>query len=187
MAKRSKFGWLELILGLLFVVLGVLTFLNPGAALTGLVAVYSLGAIITGIVDIVFYVKVYSSTGLGPGMSLASGIISVLAGLLLLLNPVLGRWIFGFVFSVWFISHSVSRLANRRFTRQVAGRAVSATCTVLNLLAIVLGVAMLINPMVSALSLSYLVATGLVVHGAGSIIEAFSRMGEVQSTQWEVR
>ncbi|MDL2293355.1 DUF308 domain-containing protein [Ruminococcaceae bacterium OttesenSCG-928-D13] len=187
MTKRSKFGWMELVLGLLFILLGIITLINPGIALSGVVVIYSLTAIITGITDIVFYVKLHSATGFGPGVSLASGIISVLAGLLLLLNPAFGGWIFSIVFAVWFISHSISRLANQRYIRYVAGRGMSVVSTVLNALGVLLGVVMLVRPRVTALSLGFLVAVGLMVHGASSIIEAFSRLGEQQPPEWEVR
>lgn len=187
MAKRSKFGWLDCILGLLLVALGVLTLIRPGTTLTGLVVIYSVVAIITGVVDIVFYVKAHNATGFGPSVSLMSGIISILAGLLLLMNPLLGRWIFSLVFAVWFIAHSISRLANHRVIRCVAGKGISVVSVILNILGIVLGVLMLLNPAVSALTLMYLVAVGLVIQGAGSIIEAFSRMGEERKSQWELQ
>ena len=37
MRRRSKFGWMELILGILLIVLGIFTFLRPGSVLTGAV------------------------------------------------------------------------------------------------------------------------------------------------------
>lgn len=187
MTKRSRFGWLEFILGVLFIALGILTLVYPGGALTGVVVVYSIVAIITGITDIVFYVKVHSSVGFGPSISLVSGILSALAGLLLLFNPPLGRWIFSVLFSVWFIAHSISRLANQQFIRQVAGKAVSVVSIILNVLCIIVGVLMLVYPAVTALSLGYLVAIGLMVHGVNSVIEAFSGIGRHQPAGREVQ
>lgn len=178
MTKRSKFGWLNFILGLVLVGLGIYTFLNPRIALSGVVILYSILAIATGITDIVFYVKLKSSTGFGPAVSLISGIISILAGFMLLLNPVLGQWIFSVVFPIWFIAHSISRLANYSYIRMTAGKWEAVVSLIVNILGILVGVLMLIYPVVSALSLGYLVAIALVLHGVGNVVEAFSKLGE---------
>ena len=37
MRRRSGFGWMELIIGILLILLGIFTFLSPGSALTGVV------------------------------------------------------------------------------------------------------------------------------------------------------
>lgn len=56
MRRRSGFGWLELIIGILLIVLGIWTFVDPRNALTGMVFVYGIAAIITGVSDIILYV-----------------------------------------------------------------------------------------------------------------------------------
>ena len=92
MKRRSAFGWGELIIGILLIVLGAFTFARPSSALTGIVFVYGILAVITGIADIVFYVKIEQHTGFGPAVSLVTGILSILAGILLLCNPGAGKW-----------------------------------------------------------------------------------------------
>ena len=87
MRRRSKFGWMELMIGILLIVLGIFTFLRPGSVLTGAVLVYGVFALITGIADIVFYVKMERHTGFGPVVALVSGILSVIAGLLVMVYP----------------------------------------------------------------------------------------------------
>ncbi len=84
MKKRSAFGWSELIIGIVLILLGIFTFMRPYKALTGIVFVYGILAVITGIADILFYVKVEQCTGFGPAVSLVTGILSLLAGILLL-------------------------------------------------------------------------------------------------------
>ena len=84
MKSRSSFGWLELIIGILLILLGVFTIVKPGVALTGLVVVYGIVALIMGIADIVLYVRVERYTGFGPMVSLISGILSVMTAIMLL-------------------------------------------------------------------------------------------------------
>lgn len=188
MSKRSKFGWMDFLLGILLIALGVYTFFNPMVAMSGAVIIYSVLAIVTGITDIVFFVRMKSATGFGPTTSLVAGILSVLAGFMLLLNPVLGSWLFGLVFSVWFIAHGISRLANYKFIRATAGKASAIISVVLNSLAIILGVLMLVSPSLSAISLGYIVAFVLVLHGMGDIAESFSEIGAegtgVEESEW---
>ena len=57
MRKHTPFGWSELLTGILFVLLGIFTFIRPGSAITGLVFLYGILATLTGIADIVFYAK----------------------------------------------------------------------------------------------------------------------------------
>ena len=92
MRCRSKFGWMELMIGILLIVLGIFTFLRPGSVLTGAVLVYGVFALITGIADIVFYVKMERHTGFGPVVALVSGILSVIAGLLVMVYHGAADW-----------------------------------------------------------------------------------------------
>ena len=54
MRRRSRYGWLELIEGILLILLGIYTLCNPGGMLRGITFAYGLLAVITGISDIVF-------------------------------------------------------------------------------------------------------------------------------------
>lgn len=92
MKKLSGFGWLELAVGILLVILGIWAFMNPQMAMTGMIFAYGIAAIIMGITDIVMYIRVERYTGLGPLISLISGILSVMSGIMLLVYPELELW-----------------------------------------------------------------------------------------------
>ena len=87
MKRRSGFGWMELIIGIALAALGIFTFVYPDNAVTTLVIIYGIIAIITGIADVVLYVRVDKHLGFGPTVSLISGILSVMAGAMLLVYP----------------------------------------------------------------------------------------------------
>ena len=53
MRRRSGYGWLALIVGILFIILGIYSFVHPGNTLTWLVIVYGIIAVISGISDII--------------------------------------------------------------------------------------------------------------------------------------
>lgn len=107
MRDRSSFDWLELIEGILLIALGVLTFMRPDGAITGIVVVYGVMAVIMGIADILLYVRLERYTGFGPVVSLISGILSVMTGLMLLIYPTAGKIILTVLFPIWFIAHCI--------------------------------------------------------------------------------
>ena len=98
MYKSRRLGVIELIVSILLVVLGVYTLSSPGAALESAVIIYGILAVVMGVFDIVVYVKLEQRTGFGPVVSLVTGIISILAGVMILLEPVAGvlalSWLF---------------------------------------------------------------------------------------------
>ena len=73
MRRRSRYGWLELIEGILLILLGIYTLCNPGGMLRGITFAYGFLAVITGISDIVFYAKTERYIGFGPTIALVTG------------------------------------------------------------------------------------------------------------------
>ena len=112
MRNRSFFSWFELIASIVLIALGIFTFLNPSKALSSLVVLYGLFALLTGIVDIVMYVRMERFTGFGPALSLAAGILSVMSGIMLMVYPSAGKWVLSLLFPIWFIAHCISRLCH---------------------------------------------------------------------------
>ena len=87
MRNRSRFGWIELIEGILLIILGIFSFLRPDSMLSGFVMFFGLIALCIGILDIIFYVRTEEHIGFAPTIALISGCLSVLAGLMLLVYP----------------------------------------------------------------------------------------------------
>lgn len=176
MSESSKAGWAEIILGILLAVLGIVSFVYPDHTLTGIVVIYGIVAVITGIADMVFYVKVDRYTGFGPTISLITGVLSVMAGLMLICHPGAGKWILSLLVPLWFIAHCVSGLARLNFIRYSAGNAVYYMTMILNIIGLVLGFVMLFSPYAALLSASYIVGFYLVLLGCDSIVTGISRL-----------
>ena len=87
MRQRSSYGWLELVIGILLSVLGIYSFFRPVDYLTTLIVIYGIAALVTGIADIVFYCKMERHIGFAPTISLATGVLGVMAGLVLMVHP----------------------------------------------------------------------------------------------------
>ena len=177
MRKRSGYGWFELIIGIALVILGICTFIRPGGTLTGIVILYGIIAVATGISDIIFYVKTERYTGFGPVVSLISGIFSIMAGVMLLVYPAAGRWVMIMLIPLWFIAHCVSRLTHLSTVRVIAGTAYYWFALIVNIIGIILGCMMIVWPMLSLFSAGFLIGTYLVLLGVDSIVMGASKIG----------
>ena len=94
---------------------------------------------ITGISDLIFYVRTERYTGFGPAVSLISGIFSIMAGVMLLVYPGAGRWVMVLLLPLWFIAHCVSRLSHLNFIRVTAGEIYYWFALIVNIIGIILG------------------------------------------------
>ena len=139
MRQRSAYGWLELIVGILLTVLGIYSFFRPVDYLTTLIVIYGVAALVTGIADIVFYCKMERHIGFAPTVSLVTGVLGVMAGLVLMVHPGAGRWAIGLFFPLWFIAHCISRLTHLSVVRFIAGTAFYVIELIVNILGILLG------------------------------------------------
>lgn len=168
-----RVNWWELIAGIVMIALGIASLARPSLAVTGLVYAYGAAGVIVGVADILRYIRVERYTGFGPMVSLVAGVLSVMAGVVILVNPRVGMAVFSLLFALWFITHCVSRLASLSWLRFVAGRGAYYAALVLNLIGLVLGVLLVVLPAASVLTLGYLTAVYLIVLGAESLVMAF--------------
>lgn len=177
MKNRSGFGWLQLILGVLLILLGIYSFGYPFNALTGVAVVYGILAIFTGVADIAFYVRMERRTGFGPAVSLISGIFSLLAGILILANPGAGRWALVLFFPIWFIAHCVSTLSHLTLIRLTAGTGYYYFTLIVNIIGILFGFMMLFDPLLSLNAGAWVIGFYLILLGVQSIALGISELG----------
>ena len=176
MKKWSGFRWFEFAEGVLLVLLGIFTLARPASALTGLIVAYGAVAVIMGVADILLYVRIAHFIGFGPIVSLLSGTLSVMAGVMLLVYPNAGKLILSVLVPLWFLAHCISGLTNAGLTRLLCGRFYYGFTLTLNILGLFLGFLMLLSPALSFLTLrsvAYLAALYLILFGGERIVLAF--------------
>ena len=139
MRKYSRCRWLELVEGILLIILGIITLVFPTSAFWGFSIIYGVMAIVTGIADIIFYVKMEKYMGFGPVLALVSGVISVLAGAMLLMYPNAGQLVIIMLIPIWFIAHSIARLSHLPLIKLGAGKKFYIFSLVLNIIGIIMG------------------------------------------------
>ena len=177
MTKRSGFGWLELVIGIVLIGLGILAFAKPDLALTGLVFAYGIAAVIMGVADIILFIEVERYTGFGPILSLISGVLSVMVGLMLVAYPGTGVLILTVLFPIWFIAHVISRLAHLNHIRFVAGDGIYYFTLIVNIIGLFLGILMIIHPLFTLTTIRCFASAYLILLGIDSVVMAISRMG----------
>ncbi len=174
---RSKgFSTCELILSALLIVIGVLTLTRPDSALESAAIIYGILAAVIGIFDIIVYVKLERRTGFGPAASLVTGILSILAGVMILLRPVVGTIALVWLFPIWFICHCISRLMNLGVTRVLAGNVYYYFSLVLNIIGLILGFALLFDPFLSAFTMAFLVGFYLILLGIDGVVNSIGNL-----------
>ena len=175
MRRRSRYGWLEFVEGILLILLGLITMFRPGSVLRSVTIIYGIMAVITGVSDVIFYAKTERYTGFGPTISLVTGIISILTGLMLLMYPNAGELILVMLIPIWFIAHSISRLTHLPLVR-LAGSFFYYFTLILNILGIILGFLMILWPNIALFSVGFLVGIYLILLGIDSVVIACSDM-----------
>lgn len=177
MKRHSGFGWLELAVGILLILLGILVFLYPDVALKTLIIAYGLAAVITGISDLILYIRLERYIGVGPALALISGILSVMAGAVLMLRPRAGVLVLTVLFPIWFVAHCISRLAHLGDIRLIAGEGTYYFTLVIQVIGLVLGFLMFLNPHFTLTTIRYFACIYLILLGIDSVVMALSRMG----------
>ena len=158
-------------------VLGVLVFSRPELVLTGMAYAYGIAAIVMGVADIILYIRLERYTGFGPIVSLVSGILSVMSGIMLIAYPGTGALIMTILLPIWFIAHCISRLANLNRVRFVAGRGMYCFSLIVNILGLILGFMMLLSPLFALSTIRAFAGVYLILLGVDAIVFAVSRMG----------
>lgn len=172
MKPRSGFGWLEILTGVLLIVPGILVLMNPAPAVARLIA-----ACIMGIADIILYIQVERFVGFGPIISLLTGILSVMAGIMLILYPKAVVPVLTVLFPMWFIAHCISRLLQLNHIRFIAGNGICIFTLVVNIIGLFLGFMMLMRLIFTLTTISYLAGAYLVLLGVDAVVIGISRLG----------
>ena len=178
MRRRSGFGWLELVIGVILIALGIWAFARPDLALSGMVFAYGIAAVIMGVADIILYIQVERFTGFGPILSLISGILSVMSGMMLIAYPQAGTLVLTLLFPIWFIAHVISRLAHLGHIRFVAGNGMYYFSLIANIIGLILGFLMLFHPFFTLAAVRCFASVYLILLGIDSVVMAVSRMGK---------
>jgi uncharacterized membrane protein HdeD (DUF308 family) len=160
--------WVQLLRGILAIVFGILAIVAPAAALTGIAIAYGVYALLDGI-SVITYAFEGRSRETRWGWLLVQGVISVLAGLTVLIFPVFAGAVGGLIV-LWTIvfyalMHGIAGV--RSVWGDTAGgrllRILGESLTIV--LGVLLGILVFVVPDVTVLSLVWIVGIYAIVFG----------------------
>ncbi|MFV0413704.1 MAG: HdeD family acid-resistance protein [Oscillospiraceae bacterium] len=173
MKEKTGFDWMELIVGILFILGGIFTFANPAGALASLVFVFSILLAVRGIADISRYFRVKKFWGTSITLSLIVGILDIVLGIFLLFNLGAGVVALSILFPVWFMIDCIINLAHLDLVKAYS-KGLFWFTLIVNIIGIVIAVLMMAQPVTAAFTLAAFIALYLLVLGLESVVFAFS-------------
>lgn len=168
----KSFNWGSFLLGIGFLMVAYITLHNPGSSLLSIVLLFGVLAIIKGIFELTFRSQVLKVMNQQHIWAIVLGILDIVLGIYLLFNLNIGLSVLPFVFAIWFIADSITGLFMTQWVSRV-NKPLFVLTMIVNILGIILGIALLFNPITSALTLASLVSFYFLMTGIIYVVDAF--------------
>lgn len=168
MSNKKALSWLLLISGILLVVLGVYMFSTPLGNFVSIAVFIAASMLVSGFSEIISFFS--SEKGKRSGWMLASGIISLIFGIWTIFGRGMEALIVAlpFIFAFWVLNSNIMRITGSLSLRDWGYRNWGFTFA-LGILGTIAGVILIFSPLVSGLSMAYLVPIMFIVHGISNI------------------
>ena len=172
-SSTKKFDLGSFLLGILFIFASLIAFADPSSNLVAVATTLGFMAIVKGFLEIFMRNNISVYTGNKSTGLLVLGIIDILVGVYLLFNLQATVLALPYVFAIWFIVDAILMLINADYAKLISQEYYYFTI-LMNILKIFLGVALLFNPLASALTISFLVGFYFMLAGMLYITNAFA-------------
>ena len=179
---KAKYWWLLLIRGLILIVIGVIAFRHPMASLLGLALYFGIATLFSGVSMLMLSISNRNQME-NWGWYMASAIIDLIFGFILLSHPGITATILPFILGFWIIFSGVIELFN---SFQLKKEKVANWWTGLlgGIISIILGYFILRNPLAGVLTITYLLGFILIIAGVVNIyLSAALKKGVPQSEE----
>ncbi len=164
---RSFCKGLWLLSGILMVGFGLYALFHPGATLVSLVAIAGWGVLVSGLINIIAYLGMgrYVLPGIG---GLMEGIVTSLAGVLMVSNQYLLAGMIPYLIAIWMIVSGAIRLFSSisMAKQEVVGW---GWVMLLGIGAILLGIVIFIRPLFAAMAMGIIVGVLLIENGVSNL------------------
>lgn len=173
LTNRNIPKWVEILLGVVFILFGIMSLNRPGQTLGFLILWFGFLAIFRGIAMCINTLMYGREAGTGSILiNLLMAVLDFLIGWLLVTN-LYGSFVFvGIVFAVWFIIDSITNIVN---IQRYKGKNIiwKILLFLFDLVCLAIGIMLLFNPVVGAMTLPILIGIYAIVFGTMSIMLAF--------------
>lgn len=160
--REATWGWwLALLIGLVAIVAGVIVIAQPSNSLKTLAVILGIFVLIDGIAALVLALI---SRAESRGLTAVLGVISVIAGVLLIRHPLGGVRAVALLIGIWLIAAGVVRLVaafdtpDHRFWRIIVA-----------LVLVAFGIAIVAEPHIGYTTLAVITGIGFILYGLGMV------------------
>lgn len=169
---QHKFNWFSLVVGVILFVAGIVTFIHLGTTLEFISIIIGVTAVVKGLYELWFKHVLDTTTEEKTLGLFAMGIVDLVLGFLFIFKAATGAQVVAYIFALWFIFDAIVQLAASKQFKN-AGKAYYVWMIVLNVIALILGIALLFNPLLASIAIVWIVSIYLVVTGISQFISAF--------------
>ncbi|WP_051580498.1 HdeD family acid-resistance protein [Pseudonocardia acaciae] len=172
MADVGESRWWPVAYGVLAVIAGILAVAWPGVTALVLAAIFGIQLLILGLFRTVWVLAVPDTSTATKVIGVLVGILAIIAGVMCLRSPVATAVFLAIVVGLFWLVNGVMELAAGVAGRSQRGRGWAILGGVVGLIA---GVVVLSMPVISAVTLAWVLGIVMIVHGAVTAIGAFGR------------
>ena len=161
--NKRNFDVFSLVIGILLIFLGGYSLYRPDTTLAFISIMMGMIAIIKGIYELWFRRGISFWLGEKSGWLLVMGILDIILGLI---------FIFKIAVGASFIFDAITQLATANFFKRL-DKGYYWVIVILSILSLIMGIMLLFNPMLSALTIVWIISIYLITIGFLKIIQAF--------------
>lgn len=170
--QRRGFDWFSLIVGILFILAGLTSFMHPDKTLHFLTILVGIAFILRGIYELWFRQFVNRALNQGSGWIIFTAILDIILGVIVLVYPGWGVLYIAILFAIWFIVDSIMEIKAAKLFKAFR-RGYATWLVVLGVISTIMGIILLFSPLLSAMTIVWLVTVMLMVFGIMHVIQAF--------------
>lgn len=168
--KFEKMWTTSLITSMLFIAIGLFLFFQPKATIS--IIAWTIGGIIiiSGGLAIARYIRNKNTTSFN--FDLAFGIITIIAGIMVILNPEALASLFPLILGVWIIISSATKL-QYAFTLKAINNPSWLSTLIVALIMMAWGILLILNPFKGAIAITQIIGLFIVVYAILDVIETY--------------
>lgn len=172
MQLEKKFGWLDLLLGMMLIFLAFIILQNPAASLLGSVITFGIIGFVSGIKNFVLYFKIKSESNEKIWTLILMGIVDIIIGFMLITNLYVGIMSIAILLPTWILISSIIGLMNNSIIK-ILSKSLYWVRIVFYILCIVMSLVMYTQPASSIATFVIILGFNVMTLGIIHVIEAF--------------
>lgn len=171
MEMKSKSGWVNILVGILFVILSFMMFANPTITDASVIVYYGILMIVKGIAS---FISLFTGDREGSGwQAILVGIIDIAVGYILVTNLYVGFISLGILVAIWLLATSIIGLV-ASFSGESAKTLMFWLTLILCGIGVFVSISLMFQPMFAAEVFAYMLAFSALNAGVLLIVTAFS-------------